>query len=175
VLLIVVTFAIGGIAGLATGGSLRVFPSVRLHAWWLALAAVALQFVNPAGWLGNAAVLASFVLLLTFAVVNLEAPGMLLLLVGIGMNAAVIAANGGMPITRQAIVDSGQQSTLAELESGAGGAKHHLAGPGSTLLVLADVVGIPAPIAQAVSAGDLVMYVGVAWYVAAATKPRDRR
>lgn len=174
-LLIFVTLAIGGIAGLATGGSFRHFPSVRLEAFWLALAAIALQFANPGGWLGHAAVLTSFVLLITFAVVNLETPGMLLLLVGISLNAIVIAANGGMPITRDAIVDSGQQATITELQSGGGGAKHRLADASSTLLVLGDVVGIPAPIGAAVSVGDLVMYVGVAWYVAAATKPRDRR
>ncbi len=168
---------VGVIVGFATGGSLRNFPSIPLRSWWFAVAGIALQFVNPPGALGHLAVAASFALLLVFAVLNIDQPGLLLFAVGVSLNALVVIANGGMPITRDAVIRSDQGGTLPALEAGAGGAKHHLANEDSVLLVLGDVTGVPAPIAAAVSVGDLVLYAGIAWYVAAAMRPaaRDRQ
>ena len=54
------------------------------------------------------------------------------------MNFAVIAVNGGMPVSRAAIVASGQGSTLAGLLERPG-VKHHLARPEDQLVFLADV------------------------------------
>jgi hypothetical protein len=161
------------IVGFATGGSLRNFPSIPLRAWWLALAGVALQFVNPPGAFGHLAVAVSFGCLLVFAALNLEAPGLLLFTVGVALNALVVIANGGMPITREAVIRSDQSGTLPQLDTGGGGAKHHLADDDTVLLVLGDVTGIPAPIAAAVSVGDLVLYAGIIWYVAAAMGPGE--
>jgi Family of unknown function (DUF5317) len=162
---------LGVIVGFATGGSLRNFPSIPLRTWWLALAGVALQFVNPPGALGHLAVAASFGCLLLFAALNLEAPGLLLFTVGVGLNALVVIANGGMPITHEAVIHSDQSGTLPQLDSGGGGAKHHLADDDTVLLVLGDVTGIPAPIGAAMSVGDLVLYAGIVWYIAAAMGP----
>jgi hypothetical protein len=170
-ILIAFVLVVGVVIGFATGGSLRHFPSIRLRAWWFAIAGIALQFVNPSGALGHLAVAASFALLLIFAVLNIEQPGLLLFAVGVALNALVVIANGGMPITREAVVRSDQESTLPALESGAGGAKHHLADDGSVLLILGDVTGVPAPIGAAVSVGDLVLYAGIAWFVAASMRP----
>ena len=141
------------------------------------MAGIALQFVNPPGALGHLAVAASFALLLVFAVLNIDQPGLLLFAVGVSLNAFVVIANGGMPITRDAVIRSDQGGTLPALEAGAGGAKHHLANEDSVLLVLGDVTGVPTPIAAAVSVGDLVLYAGIAWYVAASMQPaaRDRQ
>jgi hypothetical protein len=83
----------------------------------------------------------------------------------------VIAANHGMPVTRHALVVSGQQDTLDALVHD-GGEKHHLSGPGDRLLFLADVTPIPPPVHQAVSAGDMVAYAGVAYVVVAAMRRR---
>ena len=168
---------VGVIVGFATGGSLRNFPSIPLRSWWFAVAGIALQFVNPPGALGHLAVAASFALLLVFAVLNIDQPGLLLFAVGVSLNALVVIANGGMPITRDAVIRSDQGGTLPALEAGAGGAKHHLANEDSVLLVLGDVTGVPAPIAAAMSVGDLVLYAGIAWYVAASMRPaaRDRQ
>jgi hypothetical protein len=168
---------VGVIVGFATSGSLRNFPSIALRSWWFAVAGIALQFVNPPGALGHLAVAASFALLLVFAVLNIDRPGLLLFAVGVSLNALVVIANGGMPITRDAVVRSDQGGTLPALAAGVGGAKHHLANDDSVLLVLGDVTGVPAPIAAAVSVGDLVLYAGIAWYVAASMLPsaRDRQ
>jgi Family of unknown function (DUF5317) len=171
VLLIALTLIVGILLGLALGGSLRDFPTIGVRWWPLALAGVVLQFLNPGGAFGHATVLASFALLLAFAGLNFGAPGFLLIIVGLALNTVVIAANGGMPVAREAVARSGQEGALTDLREH-GGAKHHLADDGSVLLTLGDAIGIPRPIGQAVSVGDLVLDVGIAWYIAAATLPR---
>jgi Family of unknown function (DUF5317) len=173
VVLIALTVIVGILVGLVLGGSLRDFPTVDVRGWPLALAGIVLQFLNPPGALGHATLLASFLLLLVFAAMNVAAPGFLLILVGLAINALVIAANGGMPVTARAVERSGQEDALADLRE-EGGAKHHLADDGSVLLVLGDVIGIPRPVGQAASVGDLVLDTGIAWYIAAATVPRRR-
>ncbi|MGH9069328.1 MAG: hypothetical protein ACRD0J_17830, partial [Acidimicrobiales bacterium] len=50
---------------------------------------------------------------------------------------------------------------------------HHLAGPGDHLVALADVVPL-APLSEVVSAGDLVLAVGLASLAAGLTRPRRR-
>jgi len=170
--LIVVTVAVAVIVASLTGGSLRAFPSIPLRWWPLAVLGVALQLVRPSGDLAFESLLASFVALAVFAFANLSAPG-ILILVGVLLNAVVIAANRGMPVTRQALVRSGQLSTLGELRT-RGGAKHQPSGEGSVLLPLADAIGIPKPIGEAVSVGDLSLQLGVGWFVVAASRPRRR-
>jgi hypothetical protein len=76
-----------------------------------------------------------------------------------------------MPVTREAVLASDQGETLDDLSS-AGGSKHHLATSDDDLLFLADRIGIPAPVAQAVSVGDVVAYAGVVWFVVAAMRRR---
>ena len=39
--------------------------------------------------------------------------------------------------------------------------KHHLAGPDERVLFLGDVIGLPPPVAQAISLGDIFTYGGV--------------
>lgn len=159
--------------GLLAGGSLRVFPSVTIRWWALAMAGVILQLLPIGGEAGFWALLASFALLIAFAIVNLRAPGFILILTGLLLNGLVIAANHGMPVTVRALQRSDQLSTLNDLEQ-RGGAKHHLADDGTVLLPIADVIGIPAPIAQVISVGDVSMFVGVGWFVVAALQPRYR-
>jgi len=169
--LILLTVAIAIGVGLLTGGSFRAFPSIAVRWWWLALAGVALQFVPVSGNEGYVSLLASFALLLLFALVNLRSPGFILILTGLLLNTVVIAANHGMPVTQRALTRSGQTSTLADLIAN-GGAKHHLATSNTVLLPLGDVIAFPEPIGQAVSAGDLCVHFGVGWFVVVALRPR---
>ena len=102
------------------------------------------------------------VLLAIFAVVNIKVPGFSLIFAGMLMNFLVIAVNHGMPVTQRALVDSGQSDTLTELVAHGGGE----ASPRRP--------GRPSPVpgrrdrrpashrTRAVSAGDVVSYVGVA-------------
>jgi hypothetical protein len=169
--LILLTVAVAIGIGVLAGGNFRFFPSIGVRWWWLAIAGVVLQVVPVSGELGYVALLASFALLLAFALMNLRSPGFILILVGLLLNAVVIAANHGMPVTQRALTRSGQAATLADLIA-SGGAKHHLAKPDTVLLALGDVIALPQPIGQAVSAGDLCVHLGVGWFVVAALRPR---
>src|SRR5215210_5352910 len=148
--LILLTVLVALVAGFLTGGTLRDFPTITTRWWWLALVGVAMQFVTGGGVLETVLLLGSFVVLLAFVMANLRAPGFALVLLGLLLNAVVITANQGMPVTKEALVASGQANTLEELASDGDGQKHLLAGDDTLLLALGDVIAIgrrrePAP------------------------------
>jgi len=168
-LVLLVTVALGAMTGGRLGGL------ARLQIRWtpLALAGLAMQILPPAGWWPLGLMYLSFVLLGVFCFANRSTSGFALILAGTLMNFLVIGVNQGMPVSRSALVDSGQQHTLRDLIHD-GGVKHHLAGPDDRLMFLADVIPVAPPVRQAVSAGDVVAYVGVGYLVIAAMH-RDRR
>ena len=159
--------------GYLIGGRLRYLAEVRFRHSWAALAGIALQFLPVGGTLGYVALMASFALLLFVAIANLRLPGFPLVMAGLCLNFLVIGVNQGMPVTRDAIVASGQTQTLESLARERG-TKHHLATDEDRLLFLGDVIGIPPPVRQAVSVGDIVAYGGAMWLVVAGMRrPRD--
>ena len=168
-LLVVIVVAVA--AGYLLGGRARNFETLRLRAWWLAPVGLLLQIQFP--WLSDAGreagvpyLIASYVLLIVFAALNLRLAGFVLILAGLALNLLVVSVNRGMPVTRSALETSGQGDLLDDLASGQG-AKHHLANDDDILLPLADVIPIPPPIAQVVSAGDVLVYAGLVWLVIA--------
>jgi hypothetical protein len=141
----------------------------------LAAAGLALQLLTPSGAVvADALLILSFLLLAIFGVVNRRVAGFALILAGLSMNFLVIGLNHGMPVTRDALESSGQGDLLIDLTEH-GGAKHHLAGPDERLLFLGDVIAIPPPVSQAVSAGDIVSFVGVGYVIVAGMLGRKRR
>jgi len=165
--------------GYVTGGRLSNLAETRFRLPWVGAAAVVLQFIPIDGRAGDLVLTLSFVLLLVVAGANVRLPGFALILVGLGMNFAVITVNHGMPVTREAIVASGQADTLAELRT-LDSPKHHLRTAQDRLVLLADVIAIPPPVRQAVSVGDLASIVGAMWFVIGAMQrsptsasPRD--
>lgn len=173
--LILATIAVAFVIGLAKGGSVAGFPIVPVRRGWLAVGGIALQLAPLSGDAAFAALIASFVLLMAFAALNVRAPGFLLIVVGLGLNLLVIGANHGMPVTARALRDSGQTSTISDLLVH-GGAKHHLAGADTRLSVLADVIALPNPVGQAISVGDICVHLGVGWFIVAGMQPgRSRR
>jgi hypothetical protein len=163
--------------GYAIGGSLRNFGGDRLRWPLLAVAGLGLQLWPVSATrseLGFGLLMASFGLLFVFGVLNIRSAGFPLILIGLCMNALVIGVNHGMPVQRQALIRSGQGSTLILLEK-EGGAKHHLSGPGDDLLFLGDVIPVPKPVGQVVSLGDVFTYGGVMWFVIASMQPSRRR
>lgn len=174
----VVAFAFA--LGFALRGSLRGFEGVSLRGWALAAAGLGLQFAPlPTGAAGldlavRVSVLgASYALLVVFAILNRRVPGIPLVLVGLLLNAVVILPNGGMPVSESAIRASGQQEML-ELFVQQGATKHHLMTEDDVLRPLGDVIGIPSPIRQVVSVGDVFIYTGIVWFVLAAMRGRAR-
>src|SRR3990172_8215477 len=110
--------------GLLLRGRVSRLESLRPHWWGLVLIGLGLQFVPlPQGTSGKdlmlrTTVLAiSYGLLLAFAAANLGIKGVPLILAGLTMNAVVIVANGGTPVSADALRSSGQVEVLAWLET----------------------------------------------------------
>jgi hypothetical protein len=173
----VLVIALGALIGWALGGRLHRITSAPVRLAWAAVAGLALQWAPLPGRLAMWALYASFALLVIFAAANLRRSGFALVLLGIGLNLAVITANDGMPVSARAIEVSGQASTLGEIAADGDGVKHHLAGDGTRLVWLGDVIGVPRPIGQVISAGDIVVAAGMAWFIVAGMlgRPQGRR
>jgi Family of unknown function (DUF5317) len=174
--LILAAIVVAIVVGYILRGSLRNFSGARIRWPLLALAGLALQLwpvSATSSAQGFGLLMASFGLLFAFGVLNIRNPGFSLIVVGLCMNALVIGVNHGMPVQREALIRSGQGSTL-ELLAEEGGAKHHLAGPDDNLMFLGDVIPVPMPIGQVVSLGDVATYAGVMWFVIASMQPSRR-
>ena len=172
--LILFTFPLAIGLGYALGGRLSNLGRVSFR-WPLAgMLGIVLQFAPVGGSGGYLLLVASFLLLVVAAAANWRLPGFILILAGLWMNFVVITVNEGMPVTRAAIVGSGQADTLDEIVD-EGGNKHHLAGPDDQLLFLADSIGIPPPVSQAVSVGDILAYGGAMWFVVAGMRRSEDR
>jgi hypothetical protein len=161
------------IAGYLSGGSLREFPTVRTRWWWLAIVGVLVQLVTGSGALETWLLLGSFVVLLVYVTANLSAPGYALILLGLVLNFSVIAANRGMPVTREALVASGQADTLPELTRSGDRQNHFLAEDGTRLVDLGDIIALGSPVRQVVSIGDVFVHQGIAWFIVMAMRRPD--
>jgi len=162
--------------GYAFGGRLHRLESIRPRWWGLVILGLGIQFISlPEGVAGTdlairTGVLAiSYSLLIAFGLVNARMPGMPLVVVGLACNMTVIVVNGGMPASAQALIDSGQQAVLADLRDHPE-EKHHLLTDDDQLTFLADVIAVPPPIGQAVSVGDIFVYLGLIWLIVAAMR-----
>jgi hypothetical protein len=167
------------LVGYLVGGRLRGFERLHLRYWWLAPLGLGLQALPlPDGrhgtdFLVRMVVLgASYLLLLLFAGVNIRIIGMPLLLVGLALNAVVVVANGGMPVSRHVLETSGQTEVLKLLTANEGAKHHHLMTSADLLTPLADVIPIPPPIGQVASVGDVFVYAGLAWLIVAVMRGR---
>ncbi len=161
---ILIVLGVAVLAGFLARGSLRGFGRLRLHWWALASAGLFLQAVPaPASEILAAAMLiGSYGALLAFALVNRRRAGTWLVLLGLALNLAVIAPNGGMPVSAEAIRTAGGHDV-----SIAGDTKHHLMSRDDVLRPLGDVIAVPRPVGVILSIGDVALYVGIAWFVIA--------
>lgn len=166
--------AIGLAVGLLTGGRLQHLEEKRFRAWPLLAGGLVVQTVS--GRFGDATVplvVASYVLLIAFAGVNLHMLGMGVVLVGLVMNFATIAWNGGMPVRRSAIVAAGIRD-LEDVDQLEMDKKRHLERPGDDLMFLSDIIPVPGA-RYVLSFGDLAMSVGVADMVVHLVRPLPGR
>jgi hypothetical protein len=176
-LIFAVAALVGAVAGLVLGGRIGAFADVRLRApaaVWAALglqlalglgplralpdgprfALVATSYGMIGAWLAfNAAVQRAALMRSAFGV----------LAVGWLLNLVVMVPNGGMPVSAIALAESGAPAALVVEEGHLW--KHVELSTSTVLPELGDVVALPA-LGSAVSAGDLVMVVGVAAAVA---------
>jgi hypothetical protein len=168
--LILFTLPVAIALGYVLGGRLGHLAEISLRYPGAGLAGLGLQTLPVGGTLGHILLLGSFVLLLLVAGANWRLPGFVLVGAGLWLNLVVIAVNGGMPVTADAFVASGQTEGLDDL---AAGGRHHLATPRDELVFLADSIPVPAPVRRAMSVGDLAAYAGAMWFVVAGMGRRD--
>jgi hypothetical protein len=144
------------------GGRLSRLAGADLRATWLLFVGVGLQvsldlaatrglLEGTAGWL---VLLASQVLVLVWCGLNWWRPGMLLVVLGLFLNALVIGANGAMPVDPDAIAALGIAG--AEVPPG----KHELLTEATRLAILADIWPLP-PVRTIISIGDVVLAAGL--------------
>jgi hypothetical protein len=160
--LVVVALTAGLVAGLLLGGSFRRLAGTRLRAVGLLVAGAGCEILTR--WVGGVAeaiiLIAGYLLLIGFAWRNVATTGMVLVAVGLLANLTVITVNRGMPVR-------------GLLPGATHGWRHHGERPGDHLTGLADVVPV-SPLRETVSAGDIVLSVGVATVVASLMRPSRR-
>ncbi|HUH07231.1 MAG TPA: DUF5317 domain-containing protein [Egibacteraceae bacterium] len=165
--LVLLTVVAAMAIGYVVGGRLANMASVSLRGTWLLAVAVAAQGIlaavsgagGPVTSVGPALLLTSHAALLGFMWRNRWLPGMPLIFIGIVMNIAVIAANGAMPVSREAILAI---SPDAAFDPG----KHRILEDGDRLTFLADLYPV-RPIRAVISLGDVLLAVGAAQLVVA--------
>lgn len=154
-----------------TGGSFRRLAELQFDASWLLFSGLGLQIViqstdvipaDHVDTLGFGLLLASYVLILGFGMMNLRITGMAIITIGIALNTVVIAANQGMPYR-----PTGNEPREISI-------KHRPERPGDVLTVLDDRIYVPGPLPESVSFGDLILGVGIIDVAYRASRPTRR-
>ena len=156
-------------AAWAAGGRWHRLAHLHLRARPLVVAAVVAQaggaLVGLAGF-GDArrayvvGLVASAVCALVFCTRNLSVPGVALVSGGLIANALVVAANGAMPVSIVAAYHA--RVPIAAISTGSD-ARHEIAGIGTHLRWLGDIVPVPLPLRpEVVSPGDVLVAAGLA-------------
>jgi hypothetical protein len=178
------TLLVGLIAGFLAGGRIGRLSEVHFVGTPLAFGALAVMVVVPLADLGDRTdrflIAAGYGLAAAFLVVNIVRRrgaafrvGLAVLALGWLLNATVMVANGGMPLSRAAYAASGQSD--APTPGHGGFFKIVIADEGTHLRALGDVITVH-PFRRVVSAGDLVLMAGLAVTIVAGMRgPRLRR
>jgi hypothetical protein len=175
----------GGIAiaiVLVTRGSLRRLLRLPIQSIWLAILAlgipIALEFVDVPDDriddLGFALLMASYALLVAFCFVNLRMPAMWVVALGIALNTAVIGLNQGMPTRDREVTTASGRTVEQSIERTV---KHRPESDDDLLPFLGDQIVIPDPVDEVISAGDIVLAVGIVGvcYLGSRRLPRAAR
>lgn len=163
----------GVVLGIGVGGRFSHVGRHRLRRPAAVVLAVSAQVVATATGVGGAPaavlVAGSYLGLVVFALANRRLLGMAPALLGLGLNIAVMVANGAMPVRESAIVAvaGDDRAVASDLPFGP---KHRLEQPSDRLTVLADVVPV-GPTGEVVSIGDLLLAFGVAGVVVQLMRP----
>ena len=168
-MLLLAAAAFGLVIGLAAGGSLRRFATLRITWPMLLLLAVALAVkeLGVLGPLANSSVTPWLFVLSNVALVfwalrhRSQLPGLELVALGISLNLIVLLSNGGHMPVAPALAHRGPSQLLRDGVLG----QYVLAGPATHLNWLADTIRLPDPLyqlfPQAYSFGDLVSSIGL--------------
>lgn len=170
---------VGGLGGWAAGGSLAHLASFRVRAWPLLLVAVVLE-----GSLGLAhgpartvLAVAACLVVVAWCALNGARAGrfpyaQVLIVLGVVLNATVMALNSGMPVSSWALSAAGLGRTMDVARGHL--FKHTTMTVHTRLRLLGDIV--PFHLMRTVlSPGDLLMLVGITAITWAATQPSRAR
>lgn len=160
--LVIITVGGAIVVSYLRGGRISRIADAELRHTWLLFVGLLLQLAvdaasvrglleDPAGYL---LLLASQVLVLVWVLVNWWRPGMVLIGLGLLLNAVVIGANGAMPVSQQAIDALG----IGDVTVHPG--KHELMTEATRLPWLADILPLP-PLRTIISVGDIVLAAGL--------------
>lgn len=148
--------------GWLRGGRLRTLSRANLRSVALLFTGLALQLLGDlaagrewiTGSLAYLVVLTSQILILAWILRNRRQPGMPLIVVGFALNVVVMALNGAMPVSPDAMDALGL--TGASIPPG----KHELMTAATWLPWLGDLIPLPG-LRTIISLGDLVLAAGV--------------
>jgi hypothetical protein len=164
--LAVLALAGAGLLGFVLGGSVSSLSTLPLRSRWLVGLAVAAQVGGSVtAWAADSStayatgLAASALAALGFCLRNLRVRGVPLVTLGLLLNAVVVGLNGAMPVSIAAAARAG-----APITSIAAGTdpRHVVAGGGTTLRTLGDVVAVPLPLRPEVaSPGDVLVAAGL--------------
>ncbi len=167
---------IGIAIALVRGGRILGLSDLGLRHAWLPVALFTIQALllktplREFGWallLTPLMVIATYVGLVGWLLLNRAVPGILLVMAGALLNLTVMAANGGyMPVTQEALARSGHEDRILiqDGRSYVAGSKDVILESDETVLwPLSDVLTIPQgfPLAANFSFGDILIAVGV--------------
>jgi hypothetical protein len=152
--------------GLATGGRLAGFTTLRLRGVWYVVVAIIAQALaaelasaTDSADLYLSALAVSAAAALVFCLLNWQLAGVALVTAGLIANALVVGLNGAMPVSIFAASRAG-----VSIESIAAGndPRHTVAGYGSTWRCLGDVIPVPLPgFPEVISPGDVLVAAGL--------------
>jgi hypothetical protein len=175
ILVACITLALG--LRLASGLAFAGLSKVRLRGEAPLLAFLVIQLALPLLRLeGLPARVALYAWMATFPVMagiawaNRRTPGLLVLGVGLMLNATVIALNSGMPVSADAVAAISHSSGPLVLP--AGDFAHIALGPSTRLPFLGDIIPLPGPggSSSVASPGDCLLFVGLIGAIARSTR-----
>lgn len=178
--MLILPFALilGALVGAATGGSFRALGKINFRWGWIVVAAVAVQAALslpgvrtlPSG-IRFALVIATYLVVGWWLYGNARATtggprlGVGLVAAGWILNFVAIVPNGGMPVSASAMREAGFPPSFSVTNGHL--SKHVLASSGTYLRFLGDAIPV-RPFQAVVSAGDVVMFLGIVVFLATA-------
>lgn len=176
---VVGTIVLSVLVVVLTRGSFERLGQIKLRAVWLLLVALAGQLAlelvdlpeDRFDDLGFGLLLATYVLILAFCIVNRRISGMIVVTIGVALNVLVIALNQGMP-TKDDVVERNGREVRVPIERTV---KHRPEEDDDVLSFLGDVLTVPGLPNQQFSIGDVVIGVGVAAVCFEASRRPRRR
>lgn len=176
----VILLVAGLVAGLARGGRIENLGRAQLRYPGLVFAGLGVQvggeiaasYLDPplGQGAGLAILAASYGLLVAFVITNRTLPGALFIAAGMALNLLVIGLNGAMPVSP----DAARAAGLDPAGAPASMIKHEIMRPDTLLKFLGDVIPLPL-IGRIVSAGDVLLGIGVFLFVERLVRYKPRR